>query len=857
MSKKAYDILLIILIIAAVIVAVLFAMSLFNYFSSSSPEPTPVPPIQQDPWARIQESGKIVVGTSADYPPFAFYNDAYQLDGFDVALMRAIGQQMGVQVEFRDMAFEGLNGALQLGQIDSAIAAISRTPAREQVVDFSNVYYVSSDATIANQNSSIVTISTVSEMAGYRVGVQRGTVYERWLQTSLVDTGLMPASNLHTYQLADQIVRDVREGRIDLGVLDLLPAQTAVSSGGIKIVGQGLNQELYAIAMLKGAATLQTELNNALTQLSNSGQLNALISQYLGVPPEQIVPTPTPPAITPTPLPTATAVPCINGMKFVADLNLNDNNMQNPPVIPPGQPFTKGWRIQNTGTCAWNQSYRLVFASGNNPQAQMGGQPTPIVGTVAPGQQYDIYVNFVAPIQPGTYQSFWTMSDPQNTTFGDRIWVGITVPAPATATPAATQTPNPSIAFSVSQTQINEGECVTFTWNVTGASAVYFYRQGTSWQSNPVPPSGSQSDCPSSTTTYELLVVWPNGTQEIRQITVNVRESPNAPNIAQFVITPATQIQLGQCVQINWWVDGTISSIQITRDSTVIWNDAPIAGNMQDCPQNAGQVTYGITASGPGGTSRQQQIITVTQPQPPTATPQPNTPTAVPVTPTALPPIIYSFTVQPGQIEAGQCVTGNWSIGGSANQARILRNGQVILENAPFTGSGTDCLNEAGTYVYRLEARSAQGGQTAEERTVVVSSAPVQPTNSPVPPLANTNWALQSYNDGSGAMVALIPGTQITANFTADQINGNGGCNTYNGRYTTNSSGGLTISDLAVGLVACNEPAGVMEQENSYANLLRQTARYQISGTQMTMLDANGRTLLQFESALTIQPTTN
>ena len=851
MSKRAYDILLIILVIAAIIVAVLFAISLFNYFSSSSSEPTPVPPTQQDPWERIQETGKIVVGTSADYPPFAFYNDAYQLDGFDIALMRAIGQQLGLQIEFRDMSFEGLNGAIQLGQIDAAIAAISRNPAREQVVDFSNVYYVSSDATIANQNSNIVTITNISEMAGYRVGVQRGTVYERWLQTSLVDTGLMPASNLHTYQLADQIVRDVREGRIDLGVMDLLPAETAVPIGAIKIVGQGLNQELYAIAMLKGAATLQTEINNALTQLSNSGQLNALIAQYLGVPPEQILPTPTPPVATPTPLPTATAVPCINGMKFVADLNLDDNNMQNPPIIPAGQAFTKGWRIQNTGTCTWDQSYRLVFASGNNPQAQMGGQPTPIVGSVVPGQQYDNYVNFEAPLQPGTYQSFWTMSDPQNTTFGDRIWVGITVPTPSTPTPVATQTPNPSINFSVDRTQIREGECVTFTWNVTGASAVYFYKQGASWQSNPVPPSGTQSDCPSSTTTYELLVVWPNGSQEIRQITVNVEESPNAPNIAQFVLTPSTQIQLGQCVQINWWVDGTISNIQITRDSTVIWNDAPIAGNMQDCPPNSGQVTYGITASGPGGTSRQQQTISVNQPLP-------NTPTAVPVTPTAQPPIINSFTVQPGQIEAGQCVSGSWSIGGGATKARLLRNGQVILENAPFNGSGTDCLNGAGTYVYRLEATSGQGNQTAEERTVTVTSAPVPPTSAPTnPSIANTNWALQSYNDGSGSMVALIAGTEITANFTTDQINGSAGCNTYNGRYTTNSSAAITISDLAVGQVACGDPAGIMTQESSYMALLGQVSSYQISGTQMTMMDANGRTLLQFESTLVVQPRTN
>ena len=853
MSKRAYDILLIVLIIAAAIVGFLFTLSLFNYFSDSGQETAPLPPTaEQDPWERIQATGKMVVGTSADYPPFAYYNDGYQLDGFDVALIREIGQQLGVQVEFRDMAFDGLFGAIELGQIDTAIGAISKTPEREQSVDFSNVYYVSSDATIANLNSTIVTITNVSEMAGYRVGVQRGTVYESWLQETLVDTGLMPASNLIAYQLADQIVTDVAGGRIDLGVLDLLPAQTAVSSSSIKIVGSDLNQQLYAIAMRKGAGPLQTEINNALLQLSNSGRLNALITQYLGVPPEQILPTPTPLPVTPTPLPTATAVPCINDMKFIADLNLNDNNMQSPPAIPPGQAFTKGWRIQNSGTCTWDSSYRLVYASGNTPQSQMGGQPTAIVGTVIPGQQYDIYVNFIAPLQPGVYQGFWNMSSPQNVTFGNRIWVGITVPAPATPTPVATQTPNPSISFTVDRTQIREGECVTFNWNVTGANAVYFYKQGAQWQSNQVPPTGTQSDCPSQTTVYELLVVWPNGSQEIRQITVSVEQSATAPNIARFIITPATQIELGQCVRIEWWVDGTISNVQIVRDTTAIWNAAPVAGNMQDCPPNTGQVTYGIIATGPGGTSRQQQIINVVAPPPnatptplPTFTPQPNTPTAVPATATSQPAIIYSFTVQPQQIEAGQCVTGNWSIGGGATRARLLRNGQVILDNAPFNGSGTDCLNNAGSYVYRLEATNNQGAQTVEERTVTVTSGTT------APPIANTNWRLQSYYDGVGAMIPPLASTEVTANFSSDnKINGNASCNTYNGSYTSNSNGNLTISNVATGQIACAEE--IMTQESRYLTLLGQTSSYQITGSQLVLKNGTGQVLLQFETA--IQP---
>ena len=55
-------------------------------------------------WQRIRENGRLVVGTAADYPPFAYYDQAFQLEGYDIALLRAIGAQFGVEVVFKDIA---------------------------------------------------------------------------------------------------------------------------------------------------------------------------------------------------------------------------------------------------------------------------------------------------------------------------------------------------------------------------------------------------------------------------------------------------------------------------------------------------------------------------------------------------------------------------------------------------------------------------------------------------------------------------------------------------------------------------------------------------------------------------------
>ena len=131
--------------------------------------PTPAP--SADAWAAVQERGRLIIGTAADYPPFAFYTEAFELDGFDVALARLLGERLGVEVEFSDMAFDGLAGALQVGQIDAAIAAISVTDARRAVVDFSSVYHVSEDAALARTDSGIA-LRSLADLAPYRVGVQ-------------------------------------------------------------------------------------------------------------------------------------------------------------------------------------------------------------------------------------------------------------------------------------------------------------------------------------------------------------------------------------------------------------------------------------------------------------------------------------------------------------------------------------------------------------------------------------------------------------------------------------------------------------------------------------------------------------
>jgi len=118
----------------------------------------------------------------------------------------------------------------------------------------------------------------------------------------------------------------------------------------------------------------------------------------------------------------------------------DDTDMQ------PNQLFTKVWRLQNLGTCAWTRSYAITYFSGE----QMGAPASvPLPGEVAPGQSIDISVDMISPATPGKYQGNWKLRNASNVLFGigpsgsAPFWVRIVVVQ--TSTPTLTpQTPTPS-----------------------------------------------------------------------------------------------------------------------------------------------------------------------------------------------------------------------------------------------------------------------------------------------------------------------------------------------------------------------------------------------------------------------------
>lgn len=396
---------------------------------------------------------------------------------------------------------------------------------------------------------------------------------------------------------------------------------------------------------------------------------------------------------------------CTDGMKWVADLNLDDQNMKAPPALAAGQRFLKGWRVRNSGTCPWDATYRLVYVQGNVPNAWMGGQPVPIQGTVIAGATCDLSVALTAPATPGVYQGTWQMQNGQGQLFGERIWVGIQVPAPVAVTPPPA--PGPSTRFMADRTQIQPGERAVISWAVEGVREVYFYAQGEPWQSHGVTGQEQRTVQPAASTTYELRVVKLDGSVETQQITVQVAAGA-APVIAQFNVSPG-EVMVGGCVNVQWNIQGAASLVRVSVNGTSLWDGAPLSGSIQHCPPGPGNFAYTLEGLGPGGLARAQRDVRAIAP-------------ATAVAAAGGPAGIRRFDASPTQLARNGCTVFTWEFeGGGIQSARLTRNGAQLHADLPTSGQAMDCPGTPGRMVYRLELRLTTGQEIAQEAYVDVA----------------------------------------------------------------------------------------------------------------------------------------
>jgi len=220
------------------------------------------------------------VATEATFPPFEFQQGG-QLTGFDIDLMRAIGKEADLNIDFRNLPFDGIIPALQARTVEAAISGMTITAERAQAISFSRPYFRAGLAIAVREDNR--TIKNFEDLKGKRIAVQIGT-------TGALEATKIPGARVSQFDSAALALQELINGRVEAVVNDKPVTLYAIKQAGlrgVKVVGELLTEEFYGIALPKNSPYLQL-INDALGRVIESGQYDAIFRQWFGEKPPEL-----------------------------------------------------------------------------------------------------------------------------------------------------------------------------------------------------------------------------------------------------------------------------------------------------------------------------------------------------------------------------------------------------------------------------------------------------------------------------------------------------------------------------------------------------------------------------------------
>lgn len=220
--------------------------------------------------------GVLTVGTNAEFPPFEYVGDDGEADGFDIALIKAIGEKLGVEVQVENMEFASLVSSIG-NKVDVSIAGMTVNEERKQTVDFTEPYYDAVQYVLLPEGSDI---ASAEDLVGKTIGVQLGTTGD------LTATDI-EGTTVSAYNKGVDAVNDLVNGRVDCVIIDKNPAlvfaEKFQENGIVAVDGAQFNfeAEQYAIALPKGDVALADALNKAIEELKADGTFDELVKTYI------------------------------------------------------------------------------------------------------------------------------------------------------------------------------------------------------------------------------------------------------------------------------------------------------------------------------------------------------------------------------------------------------------------------------------------------------------------------------------------------------------------------------------------------------------------------------------------------
>lgn len=274
---------------ACLVLALLMTLSLFGCGNTAEPENAveSEPATEPEVSAETEEvgfttvvPGKLTVATSPDFAPYEFYaldaDGNPTLAGFDIALAQYVADYLGLELDIIPMDFDGVLAELAAGTVDLGLAGLSPDPDRMDVMDFSDVYYVSSQSfvSVASKADLFDSLESAND-AKFTIGAQNGSIqYDLAVENT-------PDADIIALAKVTDIIAELLNDKMDGAFIETPVAENYAKSYPELTVLFSVPYEVEgsAIGVCKGNEGLLKAVNEAIAAVTSDGSMDKFIAE--------------------------------------------------------------------------------------------------------------------------------------------------------------------------------------------------------------------------------------------------------------------------------------------------------------------------------------------------------------------------------------------------------------------------------------------------------------------------------------------------------------------------------------------------------------------------------------------------
>lgn len=219
-------------------------------------------------------AGTLTVCTDSPYPPMEYEEDG-EFTGFDIELMRAIAEDMGLDLAVVNSGFDPITSglAMEAGDCDIAAASITITDEREENIDFSDGYFSGDQSLLADSGSGI---AALADLSGMILGVQTGTTGKQYAEDN------NPGAEIISFENPGDLITALNAGELDAVLQDIVTnGDAALNNDNLVLLEVYKTDEFYGFAVKEeGAEDILAAVNAALAKVRDDGTYDSIFEEF-------------------------------------------------------------------------------------------------------------------------------------------------------------------------------------------------------------------------------------------------------------------------------------------------------------------------------------------------------------------------------------------------------------------------------------------------------------------------------------------------------------------------------------------------------------------------------------------------